>query len=349
MNLHAFAPPFDHLVYVRAVEACNIHCEHCFAPKGHRRMTLGQIASITSYAKTFAAPGDTILLQWHGGEPTLMGAAGLRRAIEAVHANGSGYTWRHGIQTNLTTYGRDWRALYIEHFGGEVGVSWDPEIRLTHKGDSASNAGFECIFRDRLARLLDDGLSPYLVVTVTKKFASRFADPFRFFALLTEMGIRRAHLERITPTGEALANWSRLGLDNAAYARLMARYLRAYVAWNERTVFISPFDGILESVARLGTDKATGYGCWSGRCDSRFHTLDTDGFRPGCAALMGVVSDPAKARTAHRERCGTCRFRPVCSSGCLTVGWDGSGECPGGSAIFEAAAAIAANTRRMTA
>jgi radical SAM protein with 4Fe4S-binding SPASM domain len=357
-----FAPAFDHLVYVRVVEACQLRCLHCFIPGNPKRLDLVEIARIPAHVRSFAKPGSRILLQWHGGEPTLAGADWLEQAIRSVEEGGPEFAWLHGIQTNLVAYGPDWAELYRRRFGGEVGVSWDPPgIRVASSGPLASAERFEEIFWANLDRLLADGLAPYLVVTGTAPFFDAFPNPADFFDMLVRRGIRRAHIERLTRTGYARDNWARLGVDNASWSRRMSRFARAYVRWTSlrpagRDLFLSPFDGILDSAADLAAGRGRGYGCWSGSCDTTFHTVDADGYRRGCTALTSEDTNPrAKDRlsldfgdiSGERAKrtlisCTGCRFRPICSSGCLAVSMDdGSGECSGGYGLFDAAASLA--------
>jgi radical SAM protein with 4Fe4S-binding SPASM domain len=208
-----------------------------------------------------------------------------------------------------------------------------------------------------MGELRADGLDPYLVITATKVFFDEFRNPFSLFAFLEEKGIGRAHIERITPTGFAHENWERLGLSNGEYSKAMTRLLLAYDGYKRRggALSLSPFDGILASAQSLLQGQPQGYGCWSGGCDTRFHTVDANGYKRGCTALTAEI-DNKKSISAFRpgddfastrkERriynCVSCDFRPICSSGCLALSMDdGSGECSGGGQIFKTALDIA--------
>lgn len=357
-----FAPEFNHLVYMRIFEGCNLHCEHCFIPRNPKRMSLEDVAASADAVRSFAKPGQRILLQWHGGEPTMFGASWLREAISAIEEAGPEFTWDHGIQTNLMTYSDEWRDLYFEKFNGNVGVSWDPVIRLLRAGRPETNAEYELVFRRNLAKLISDGLDPYLVMTATRVFFDRFRNPFDLFDEMQSMGVRKAHVERLTETGYARSNWSRLGVDNASYSKGMARILKAYEMWrrrdnNSERLSLSPFDGLIESVRNMGTGSG-GYGCWSGGCDTRFHTIDASGYKRGCTALTSESDNKAADESLNFPRgfkeerrirqivdCVSCPFRSVCSSGCLALSMDdGSGECSGGRKLFESAAFVVGKT-----
>ena len=352
-----FAPSFDHLVYLRVFEGCNLHCQHCFIPSNPKKMTPDDLSAVPEKVHGFAAPGSNILLQWHGGEPTIFGAEWLQDAIERVETAGPNYQWQHGIQTNLMTYGDEWVPVYKKYFGGEVGVSWDPKIRLMRRGDLRSNEAFEEKFWRNFERLLGDGLDPYLVVTFTGTFVRHFRNPYRFFQMLEDRGVKRVHLERVTRTGYARENWDMVGMNNAEYSQAMGRFLRAYSLYCQSRhdagvydrLHVSPLDGLLQSIGRLEAGDAGGYGGWSGSCDTKFHTIDANGYKAGCTAVTSEIDNKRATEilmfpdyeTARKERqwdCQTCDYRKICSSGCLaSLMDDGSGECSGGQKLFAAA------------
>lgn len=349
---------FDHLVYLRVFEGCNLHCQHCFIPSNPKRMTLEDIARVPDDLRTRIAPGATILIQWHGGEPTLMGVDFIRRGIEILRENGPEFTWRHGIQTNLMSFDAEWAQLYRDEFGGEVGVSWDPKIRLLNRHAVESNPEFNRRFDEKLSAVIDAGLTPYLVVTAAGSLFKAFPNPFDFFQHWIDRGVRHVHLERITETGYARQNWNTVGLDNAGYSDKMSRWARAYWAFKASRsgptpLFLSPFENLIDSISSLGEGKPRAHGCWSGACDTRFHTIDAQGYKFGCTALTSeqgnrnsnhgfdLGSDLKAKRELRQFDCHRCPFRSVCSSGCLALNFDdGSGECSGGYRLFNTLAAL---------
>lgn len=348
--------PFDHLVYLRVFEGCNLHCQHCFIPSNPKRMSLDDIARVPDQLRRRIPAGATVLVQWHGGEPTLMGPDFIQRGISAIREAGPDYAWRFGIQTNLMTFDDSWADLFHREFGGEVGVSWDPKIRLLNRRATESNPEFNRRFDARLRALTAAGLTPYLVVTATRTLFTAYRNPFDFFQHWIDRGVRHVHLERVTETGYARDNWHLLGLSNDEYARNMARWMRAYHAFKTsrrgpQPLFLSPFENIADSMTSLAQGAPRAHGCWSGHCDTRFHTIDADGYKFGCTALtseqgnrrsnarLDLGADLQGQRALRTYDCGGCAFRSICSSGCLALSFDdGSGECSGGYALFREAA-----------
>jgi radical SAM protein with 4Fe4S-binding SPASM domain len=316
------------------------------------------LKSIPDVISKFATKGNTILLQWHGGEPTMFGAKWLRTAINNIESDNR-FTWKHGIQTNLMNYDKEFGQLYHDKFNSEVGISWDPgTIRRLKKGEPKSSTQYHKTFFKNLASLVKDGLTPSLVITSTREFFQFINNPYALFLMLEEHKIKYIHIERLTKTGNARDNWESIGVSNKEFSEGMSKLMKAYVLFQshkeKQTFYISPFDGLMQSV----TDNTSGHGCWSGSCDTTFHTIDANGYKSGCSALTseydnkrmpeGVV--PIKFVSFSKERevrrgkadCASCEFKSICSSGCLAVDIsDGSGECSGGYALFHTAKGLA--------
>lgn len=345
---------FDHMIYVRLIEACNLHCAHCFIPANPKRMVWSDIAAIPSRIRAFAKPGQVLLFQFHGGEPTLVGVEFLREVCVFLRSELSEYQVKFSIQTNLMTFDLRWGELYREFFDSQVGVSWDSEIRQMRKGRPETNADFEERFWRHLLELRGASISPYMVITVTRPLLQRFKNPRTLIDFLLERGVSQVHFERLTKTGYAITNWDWLGITNREYSLWVGRFAMTYMRFTReerkgrQPINISPLDGLIESVSRLRSGQAGGYGCLSGNCDTRFHTFDQTGYYSACTALtsevanrnaVGVATVEAANLVAEREErqksCYDCRFKPICSSGCMaTPKTDESGECAGGYQAF---------------
>jgi len=378
---------YDHMVYIRLFEGCNLFCEHCFIPSNPKKIDSLYYKNnklTQDLIDNARVPvGSKLYLQWHGGEPTILGADYLTNAINDIEADTRFY-YQHGIQTNLLNFGENpekWVGLYKDKFNNQLGVSWDYGIRHLRKNMSdlkKSNEEFEGIFWSNIALAKDFGLELYMVVTVTKLFFEHFKNPFVFFEMMAQKGIEKLNLERITQTGFARNSWDKLGLSNLEYSQNMAKFFKAYVSYKNNNpdvrLNISPFDGLLNSVIHMKeqlkpSDKAgvwdilsyknQGYGCWNGSCDTKFHTIDSNGYKKGCTALNSEVDNTNKIlgktikieniswakptnefqaiRSQRQKSCDGCEFITICSSGCLSVEkFDDSGECSGAKILFKA-------------
>lgn len=379
---------YDHMVYIRLFEGCNLHCEHCFIPFNPKKIQSsfyennGLTDELVHKGKSIKE-GDRLYLQWHGGEPTLLGPEYLRHAIENVISD-KRFKYMNGIQTNLMNFHENteqWLDLYKQYFDNHLGVSWDYKIRHVRNSkisDEENYQKFETLFWNNIQLAQNNGIELYMVITVTKLFFEHFRNPFDFFNFISEKGIQKLNLERITEVGFARTTWEKLGLSNKEYAFYMSRFFKAYKLFKQNNpeiiLNISPFDGLEISVvdyfnkqAIKKNDKADiwdimsfknqGYGCWSGECDTRFHTIDSNGYKQGCTALnseddnknktianIGTkvmffkksdMKDFKEQRAERQLTCEGCEFINICSSGCLSVKkFDESKECSGAKLLF---------------
>lgn len=376
---------YDHMVYIRLFEGCNLNCEHCFIPSNPKKIELdfykNQHITQLLFENTRIQEGNILYLQWHGGEPTLLGVDYLKNAISEIEKD-TRYHYQHGIQTNLMNFHentKDWVELYRQYFQSEIGVSWDYQIRHVKRKEvsQTTNQEYENIFWKNLALAQENHLKIYLVITVTKLFFEHFKNPFDFFEMMEDKKIERLNFERITKTGLAREAWDKLGLNNLEYSENMSKFYKAYKIYKKNypqsLLQISPFDGLENAVKTMKMEKdATvwdilsyknqGYGCWSGECDTKFHTIDSHGYKHGCTALTSEQDNKNKivqniplekiiwigknqneqrnnildARKNRQETCQNCEFLNICSSGCLTVEkFDESGECSGAKTLFK--------------
>lgn len=397
---------YDHMVYVRLFEGCNLACEHCFIPSNPKKIepSFYQNKGLTEtlIKEANIKNGSNLYIQWHGGEPTLLGPMYLEYAIQQVQED-KRFNYLHGIQTNLINFDQsieEWERVYKTYFNGHVGISWDAKIRHIKRAEKndETNRIFEEKFWNNVRLAQKRGLSLYMVITATKIFFEEYKDPYEFFDFVTEKGIKYINFERVTNTGEARITWEKLGLSNREYSEYMSKFFKAYVNFKENNVDvelnISPFDGLLQSVLSLKQEngelpsleqidtssnlgntiakaniwdilsfKNQGYGCWSGQCDTRFHTIDSNGYKHGCTALTSEQDNKNKelknvlndkkiiwigssakeqkenilsTRKERQDSCQGCRYLSICSSGCLSVEkFDNSGECSGAKILFE--------------
>jgi radical SAM protein with 4Fe4S-binding SPASM domain len=342
---------FDEMVYFRVHEGCNLHCDHCFIPKNPKRIRDKDIDSIFNSFSNLFIPGKVIKFQWHGGEPTLAGKDMFYQVISYLEDNYPETTFQHTIQTNLINFDSEWGELYKQHFNSEVGVSWDYGIRKY----AGSFPVFSEKFWRNFASLKGMGLSPYLVVTATKALFEGFKNPIDFLTFLQEKGVHYLHIERLTNTGLATENWGEIGITNNSYSTWMSKLYKAYRAFKDTnpdySLFISPFDGLDAALKESQDASGIGYGCWSTKCDSNFHTIDANGYKKGCTAVNSEVDNTNKIskkkpaelvyfdvellRGKRKDLCQGCEFYSWCSSGCTAVQYDdGSGECSGSKKLL---------------
>ena len=332
---------FDHLVYIRLTEACNAYCEHCFIPKNPKKMEIADVYNVSKKIISITNPGDRILIQFHGGEPTILGVETLTSWALNLRVLLSSRTVLFGIQTNLISFNEKWVEFYKEYCNSTVGVSYDTDIRYQRNSGKLSKEKYEQSFEINLRKLVSSGLTPYVVMTATKPFFNRFNSDESIVDWAEKRGVEYIHIETLTHSGYAVDNWNRIGVTHLEHSLGMSMMYRGYKSAkaNGTRVKISPFDGFSISIKSLVDHDPVGYGCLSGKCDSRFHTFDANGYQKGCTALTTDTLDTPVAinvidllaeRSQRTINCSDCMFTRICNTGCLANQVvDSSNECSG--------------------
>lgn len=173
--------------------ACNLACGYCYYLDSARlyerphRFRMSD-AMLERYVRQFieASPGPLVHFVWHGGEPTLAGLGFYRRAVELQRRYlPEGWKCWNNLQTNGTLLDDAWCAFLAEE-GFEVGVSLDGPAVLhdSHRRDSLGRGSHARVMAG-LRRLLDHGVEPDLLCTVT---AATAAEPLTVYRYLRDLG-----------------------------------------------------------------------------------------------------------------------------------------------------------------
>lgn len=335
---------FDHLFYIRLTEACNMDCSHCFIPANPKKMSINDCYAIPDVIKKTIKNDKRIILQWHGGEPTIFGFNRFKRVLQFVNEQLDGIYITNSIQTNIVNFNESWGELYRDYFNSRIGVSWDYKLREIRNGD------FDKTFIEKVKLAHKCGLNIDLTITVASPFYYWvMSNPSEFFDFLDEVKPSSVHLEKITKTGRALENWDVVGITNKQYSEVLTLIYIYSSNWikgrNDWFMGFSPLSDIEGDLLSLTNGKELQLrGCNSGICDSRFHTIDANGYKFGCTALttdeissksglgLQIITTETllKVRAERIKSCLGCDFEKICNSGCITsTKIDESNECNG--------------------
>lgn len=137
-----------HSIVLKVAAPCNLNCTYCYEynrgdsswrskPKHIPSEIVERLgARIAEYVSLRGLGAFQVNL--HGGEPTLLGAAGLERVITALSAAAPGVLFRFGMQTNATLVTPEIVEVLARH-DVRVGVSLDGDmranrLRVDHQG-----------------------------------------------------------------------------------------------------------------------------------------------------------------------------------------------------------------------
>ena len=285
----------------------------------------------------------SILLQWHGGEPTLLSSEMVGRIITHLNstAQRQGLKLHHGIQTNLTALyksGDNHRSEWIELLRtvfdpDQIGVSFDFGLRGTMA---------EAIFEFALKEIMvDQGIRPWVTMTLARPLYERLVDDP--LSLLKRFGrVGGIRFEPLSPHGYARDHWDEIGINHTQRCEAMIQVLNAW--WPRRAYLpaISPLGEMMGSLMGEQFSSAC-----LGQQSVSMMEIDRHGTKERCVALQGKSTTPNIPLS-----CLNCEWRQQCRQGCPALPFfDGSeasascsrpsptvhvGECRGGAALWDA-------------
>jgi uncharacterized protein len=185
-----------HVVTKPIGSACNLNCTYCYYlhkqdllhDENAGRMDDGLLEEfIRQYIE--GQDVDSILFNWHGGEPALLGLDFYRKVLEIERKYAGTKQINNDFQTNGVLLDETWCEFFKEN-GFYVGLSIDgpkhlhDQFRLTRGGEPT----FEQVYR--AARLLQKHDVPFNPLTVVNAVNARHPDEvYRFFT--EDLGCKR--------------------------------------------------------------------------------------------------------------------------------------------------------------
>jgi radical SAM protein with 4Fe4S-binding SPASM domain len=345
---------FKTIAYVRPTEKCNLRCKHCFVPPNPSTMSDEQILGIPAQLRKAGVSGN-VLLQWHGGEPLLINPDRCEKLIKQLNGLGVGFNIKflHGIQTNLVVLNgfskkkrNEWYQVLSKYFDLDlIGVSWDKAIRgVNLRPQQNFYSHFEqAIDAIRNSHYFKHDFAPVITITAAKPFLksiSNLPDSTIFFKWLKRMQLHKIHIEKLTPTGDAIKNWKEIGVSNLEYSNAMSNLYLAYKRYRglhpKSQLAISPFCDLEESITTGQQDNI----CASGACQTSLFTFSSTGMTKTCTAIAQIAHhdllDLKHYQDSVQAHCAHCEFNKICNGGCPahhTV-VDESGECSGAKKLL---------------
>ena len=111
---------------------CNLNCSYCFYLEKERVMypSVGvprmSEATVEKFVQEqmMSQPGESVLFNWQGGEPTLMGLDFFKKVVEIQKRYAAGRIIENTLQTNGTLLNDEWARFFrLENF--LIGISLD--------------------------------------------------------------------------------------------------------------------------------------------------------------------------------------------------------------------------------
>lgn len=178
------------LLILQATSFCNIDCRYCYLAdrSAKRRMSEDTLEAIISALVRDDLLGDEITVNWHAGEPLVLGVDFYRRAAARMRRlESAGTKVIHSVQTNGMLIDEAW-CEFFRDCDIRVGVSIDGPQRLhdAHRVDRRGRGTFDRVMSG-VAHLRAAGV-PFSVISVlTNDSVDR---PDELYDFYVESGIR---------------------------------------------------------------------------------------------------------------------------------------------------------------
>lgn len=346
-----------HLMAKPSGPACNISCEYCFYSEkktffGDRQIYRMSVPVLEAYVREYinSQPGSSVVFDWQGGEPTLMGIDFFRMALSFQAKYGKGKQISNSIQTNGTLIDEAWCSFFSKN-GFLVGLSLDgPEylhdINRVYKDGTPT---FARVFRS-LKMMQDKGVEVNILATVNRNNSLKPLEVYRFFR---ESGVRfiqfipiveRSHGSATDNHGLSLAPPPSIGdgkkteavtpssVEPDQYGEFLVQIFDEWIRKDVGSIFVMNFEWSLCAWAGLGP----GVCYLSKRCGNNL-IIEHNGDVYSCDHYMypdyrlgNVLEDDLKSMVESKKQvlfglskedglpgyCRSCEFLFVCNGGC---------------------------------
>ncbi len=309
---------------------CNAHCIYCHSLKPLDRMSIELVETIFRKWSAFSAKEgiEQLSINWHGGEPMIMGASFYRAVMALERKYFSPRKISHSMQSNVCLYKGEIREVVLDLLSERsIGACLDPyhPTRLLPGGTDYYSQSVEgCI------RLMDDGFGVNMIYVVHKQSIDVVEQVYYFFKNLGVSNVLFHPLEefqgpdyRLTPEEWAeflMRLWEVWEQDDFTLT------IFPLSDWGERIMFGEPVESCEHGPARSKDQlhlviSPTGdlYPC------HRFQ--DKDIFRIGNIGTMSfdeIVQHEWAHLLNHTKNnlsgvCSACEFMPLCMGGCVAT------------------------------
>lgn len=352
-------PPF-HAMAKPIGPVCNLACDYCFYlekqnlhPAGHTFRMSDEVleAFVRGYCQSQDTP--TINFAWQGGEPTLMGVAFFRRAVELQRIHAAGRPVTNSLQTNGVLLDDEWgEFLAANQFLVGLSIDGPSDLHDAHRRDKRGNPSFDSVMRG--LEVLKKHRVEFNTLTVVNSLNGD--RPLEVYRFLKEIGsvfhqyiplVERASDPRSKQLGLRLGAPPALGEPTAAtdpfavtgasvgpeqFGRFLKAIFDEWVRHDVGTVFVQLFETALSHWVGAGSGL-----CVFAETCGRAVIIEHDGSVYSCDHyvypdyhLGNVLSDDLRSlvesgsqrrfgdakRDAVPDCCGHCDVAFICNGDC---------------------------------
>lgn len=315
-------------VYVKTTETCNLNCMHCFTNgRDGRRIFFDPVNTIRWVNQLIqrSSNGDSIHIEFHGGEPFLADTADIWTIINLCERS---VPVSFGATSNLVfKLTDDILELIDGPFNKRMGTSWDPTIRF-------ENDKQRQLWESNVRVLVKRGVTVKLFVSVSRDVLE--LEPINIIKMARDLGVSEIAFERLTHGGNALVN-TQIFPANRDIDEWFLRMHQQIVEHDARDWMYNAF---MESIYTKFETGLTSGGTFCRDCEETIFTINADGTIAGCPNqpmhTYGSITEPIESilssakrietiacERSRDTRCFVCDVFQHCGGDCHQLAWEG--------------------------
>ena len=336
------------LVILKATEKCNSNCSYCDVVRKDgtgRSMPIEVLETVFRRVNEYliAFPGEEVELNWHGGEPLILGTDYFREAIklQEEHFPTTFNRVKNTLQTNLTLMTEEFIPIFKQMGINFVGTSFDPEPNVRGPGGDPDSDGYNSQFFRGAGILNSHGIGWGVIYVATRK---ALENPLEVFYYLTNLVPRSGSIlmnpvliydesrkaERVTPE---------------EWIEFLGTIFPVWWKNRQRYPVVNPFQGYLDKVLSDPGNEVASHvaGCvWNevnispgGEVSQCGRASDWELLPFGNImdrSLADILADTQRQQLEDRltllesSECKDCPYWGLCSGGCPLDAWSEHGD-----------------------
>ena len=180
------------LIVLKTINRCNFACTYCFTDKSGKmkKVEIPLIESLYNKIKHYLISdnSNSVELQWHGGEPLLLGRDFYKKVFEIQSEINSEVKSKiiHSFQSNLTLLTEEYLQIIMQLNLKNFGTSLDPDPALRSFKNKNNTEKYLSVLLKALRLLEEKKIGYGINYVVTKK---SLEDYNRIFYYLSNIGL----------------------------------------------------------------------------------------------------------------------------------------------------------------
>lgn len=183
-----------HLMAKPAGPSCNLRCKYCFYREKktffpQNKAPRMSVDVLDAYTRKYieSQPGQSVIFDWQGGEPTMLGIDFFRQALDFQKKYRQGKEIQNTLQTNGTFIDEEW-CVFLARNNFLVGLSMDgpPAVHDAYRVDSNGKPTLTKVLQS--LRMMQSHNVEVNVLATLNRESSRH--PFEVYHFFKQQGVR---------------------------------------------------------------------------------------------------------------------------------------------------------------